>query len=145
MPEPTLRLEHANLCYISCYFVGRHNLKPKPTLTYPNFNMLALGDVDSFFVNFGPIWGLTHVQFRTNVPNGSQVVPNVLSIPNMTNVLSDVQAVLDILHAAKTSILRLNSGSGMLRLSSCMLSIGLGPKCEHGKGGQTPLPCLERL
>ena len=32
-------------------------------------------------------------------------------------------------------MLSLNIGSGMLRLSSCMLSIGLGPKCEQGKAG----------
>ena len=37
-------------------------------------------------------------------------------------------------HVAKISMLRLNIGSG--KLSSCMLSIGLGPKCEQGKGGQ---------
>ena len=36
---------------------------------------------------------------------------------------------------AKISMLRLNIGSGMLRLSACMLSIGLGAKCEQGKGG----------
>ena len=42
-------------------------------------------------------------------------------------------------YVAKISMLRLNIGSGMLRLSSCMLSIGLGPKCEQGKGGQPPL------
>ena len=41
-------------------------------------------------------------------------------------------------NVAKISMLRLNIGSGMLRLSSCMLSIGLGPKCEQGKGGQPP-------
>ena len=42
-------------------------------------------------------------------------------------------------HVAKISMLRLNIGSG--KLSSCMLSIGLGPKCEQGKGGQPrPLP-----
>ena len=35
-------------------------------------------------------------------------------------------------HVAKISMLRLNIGSG--KLSSCMLSIGLGPKCEQGKG-----------
>ena len=39
-------------------------------------------------------------------------------------------------HVAKISRLRLNIGSG--KLSSCMLSIGLGPKCEQGKGGQPP-------
>ena len=41
-------------------------------------------------------------------------------------------------HVAKISMLRLNIGSG--KLSSCMLSIGLGPKGEQGKGGSPPLP-----
>ena len=45
-------------------------------------------------------------------------------------------------YVAKISMLRLNIGSG--KLSSCMLSIGLGPKCEQGKGGRPP-HCLERL
>ena len=36
-------------------------------------------------------------------------------------------------YVAKISMLRLNIGSG--KLSSCMLSIGPGPKCEQGKGG----------
>ena len=45
-------------------------------------------------------------------------------------------------YVAKISMLRLNIGSGMLRLSSCMLSIGLGPKCEQGKGGQPPALAL---
>ena len=40
-------------------------------------------------------------------------------------------------YVAKISMLRLNIGSG--KLSSCMLSIGLGPKCEQGKGVQPPL------
>ena len=39
-------------------------------------------------------------------------------------------------YVAKISMLRLNIGSG--KLSSCMLSIGLGPKCEQGKGGAAP-------
>ena len=39
-------------------------------------------------------------------------------------------------YVAKISMLRLNIGSG--KLSSCMLSIGLGPKCEQGKGGGGP-------
>ena len=46
--------------------------------------------------------------------------------------------VVETHDAANISMLRLNIGSGMLRLSSCMLSIGLGPKCEQGKGGQPP-------
>ena len=44
-------------------------------------------------------------------------------------------------YVAKISMLRLNIGSGMLRLSSCMLSIGRGPKAVQGKGGLPPLPC----
>ena len=43
-------------------------------------------------------------------------------------------------YAAKISMLRLNIGSG--KLSSCMLSIGRGPKAVQGKGGGCPpLPC----
>ena len=42
---------------------------------------------------------------------------------------------------AKISMLRLNIGSGMLRLSSCMLRIGRGPKAVQGKGGGPPVPC----
>ena len=44
-------------------------------------------------------------------------------------------------YVANISMLRLNIGSGMLRLSSCMLSIGRGPKAVQGKGGGPPLPC----
>ena len=47
-------------------------------------------------------------------------------------------------YVAKISMLRLNIGSGMLRLSSCMLSIGRGPKAVQGKGGAAP-PCLVRI
>ena len=42
-------------------------------------------------------------------------------------------------YVAKISMLRLNIGSGMLRLSSCMLSIGREPKAVQGKGGAAPL------
>ena len=38
---------------------------------------------------------------------------------------------------AKISMLRLNIGSG--KLSSCMLSIGRGPKAVQGRGGLPPL------
>ena len=39
-------------------------------------------------------------------------------------------------------MLRLNVGSGMLRFTSRMLSIGRGPKAVQGKGGGgPPLPC----
>ena len=41
-------------------------------------------------------------------------------------------------YVAKISMLRLNIGSG--KLSSCMLSIGRGPKAIQGKG-LPPLPC----
>ena len=40
-------------------------------------------------------------------------------------------------YVAKISMLRLNIGSG--KLSSCMLSIGQGPKCEQGKERPPPL------
>ena len=40
-------------------------------------------------------------------------------------------------YVAKISMLRLNIGSG--KLSSCMLSIGRGPKAVQGKGG-APVP-----
>ena len=40
-------------------------------------------------------------------------------------------------YVAKISMLRLNIGSG--KLSSCMLSIGRGPKAVKGKGGRAPL------
>jgi len=43
--------------------------------------------------------------------------------------------VVKIHVAAKISMLRLNIASGMLRLSSCMLSIGHGPYCAEGCGG----------
>ena len=43
-------------------------------------------------------------------------------------------------HVAKISMLRLNISSG--KLSSCMLSIGRGPKAVQGKGGGClHLPC----
>merc|ERR1711966_438543 len=43
-------------------------------------------------------------------------------------------------YVAKISMLRLNIGSG--KLSSCMLSIGRGPKAVQGRGGAAPpLPC----
>ena len=39
-------------------------------------------------------------------------------------------------YVAKISMIRLNIGSG--KLSSCMLSIGRGPKAVQGKGGLPP-------
>ena len=37
--------------------------------------------------------------------------------------------------AAEISMLRLNIGSGMLRLSSCMLSIASDPNANKARGG----------
>ena len=42
-------------------------------------------------------------------------------------------------HVAKISMLRLNIGSGMLSLSSCILNIGRGPRCEQSNGEAVPL------
>ena len=47
-------------------------------------------------------------------------------------------------YVAKISMLRLNIGSSMLRLSSCMLSIGEYPDANNARGGRPP-SCLERL
>ena len=78
---------------------------------------------------------------------GSRNVPNVPDVPNVPNVPNNVpnipghggqDGLLAEGYVAKISMLRLNFGSG--KLSSCMLSIGLGPKCEQGKGGVAPLP-----
>ena len=44
-------------------------------------------------------------------------------------------------HVAKISMLRLNIGSG--KLSSCMRSIGRGPKAVQGKGGLPPLALFD--
>ena len=43
-------------------------------------------------------------------------------------------------YIGKISMLRLNIGSGMLRLSSCMLSIGREPKAVQGKAGGAAPP-----
>ena len=51
--------------------------------------------------------------------------------------LKSYLTVVETRDAANISMFRLNIGSG--KLSSCILSIGLRPKCEQGKGGQLPL------
>ena len=49
-------------------------------------------------------------------------------------------------YVAKISMLRLNIGSGMLRLSSCMLRLSLTSSIQGGQGGGgSPPPCLERV
>ena len=67
--------------------------------------------------------GVQELSERSKRSEPSDVPNNVPSIPGH---------VLDMI-----SMLRLNIGSG--KLSSCMLSIGLGPKCEKGKGAAPPL------
>ena len=65
---------------------------------------------------------------------GSRNVPNVPHVPNVPNVPNDVpnipghvgqDGLLAEGYVAKISMLRLNIGSGMLRLSSRMLRLGL--------------------
>ena len=81
---------------------------------------------------------------RTMFP-GSRNVPNVPDVPNVSNNVPNIpghggqDGLLAEGYVAKISMLRLNVGSGMLRLSSCMLSVGLGPKAVQGKGGEAPL------
>ena len=47
--------------------------------------------------------------------------------------------VVETHDAANISMLRLNIGEDMLRLSSCMLSNGRGPKAVQGRGGPLAL------
>ena len=66
---------------------------------------------------------------------GSSNVPNFPNAPNVPNNVPNIPG--HVLY--KISMLGLNIGSG--KLSSCMLSIGLGPKCEQGMAwGPAPLP-----
>ena len=62
---------------------------------------------------------------------GSRNVPNVPDVPNVPNDVPNIpghvgrDGLLAEGYVAKISMLRLNIGSGMLRLSSCMLRLGL--------------------
>ena len=79
---------------------------------------------------------------------GSRNVPNVPDVPNIPNVPNDVpnipghvgqDGLLAEGYVAKISMLRLNIGSGMLRLSSCMLRLSLTSVAQGDSGvGQTP-------
>ena len=78
-------------------------------------------------------------------PNRSKIDKNLLTSPKV-NMLKFGDVSFDLGfergkmsatgYVAKISMLRLNIGSG--KLSSCMLSIGRGPKAVQGKGGGLP-------
>ena len=58
---------------------------------------------------------------------------NMLKFGNVSFDLGFERALMSATgYVAKISMLRLNIGSS--KLSSCMLSMGLGPKCEQGRG-----------
>ena len=72
---------------------------------------------------------------------GFRNVPNIPDVPNVPNVPNDVPNIpghvgpdelLAEGYVAKISILRLNFGSDMLRLSSCMLRLSLTSPVQGG-------------
>ena len=72
---------------------------------------------------------------------GSRNVPNVPDVPNVPHDVPNIPGHVDqdgLLaegYVAKISVLRLNIGSGMLRLSSCMLRLSLTSSVEGGGRG----------
>ena len=115
--------------------------------------MLLANIVRNIFVrnivrnNLRPVRNICSELDMGQTPNRSKIDKNLLTSPKV-NMLKFGDVSFDLGfergrmsatgYVAKISMLRLNIGSGMLRLSSCMLSIGLGPKCEQDKGGQAP-------
>ena len=79
---------------------------------------------------------------RTVFP-GSRNVPNVLDVPNVPNDVPNIpghvgqDGLLAEGYVAKISMLWLNIGSGMLRLSSCMLRLSLTSSVQGGPPRQS--------
>ena len=75
----------------------------------------------------------------TGGSQGSQDLPKSVIIIRHHNVAIWSAHDLDLAwpDLAKISMLRLNIGSGMLRLSSCMLRLSLTSSVQGGWGGQT--------
>ena len=111
--------------------------------------MLVANIVQNIFVrnivrnNLRPVRNICSELDMGQTPNRSKIDKNLPTSPKV-NMLKFGDVSFDLGfergkmsatgYVAKISMLRLNIGSG--KLSSCMLRIGLGPKCEQGKGGQ---------
>ena len=117
--------------------------------------MLVANIVRNIFVrnivrnNLRPVRNICSELDMGQTPNRSKIDKNLLTSPKV-NMLKFGDVSFDLGfergkmsatgYVAKISMLRLNIGSG--KLSSCMLSIGRGPKAVQGKGGGCPpLPC----
>ena len=117
--------------------------------------MLLANIVRNIFVrnivrnNLRPVRNICSELDMGQTPNRSKIDKNLLTSPKV-NMLKFGDVSFDLGfergkmsatgYVAKISMLRLNIGSG--KLSSCMLSIGRGPKAVQGKGGGCPpLPC----
>ena len=89
-------------------------------------------------LDFQSIWPKSH-EIWTKLPKSPKV--NMLKFGDVSFDLGFERGRMSATgYVAKISMLRLNIGSG--KLSSCMLSIGRGPKAVQGKGGGCPpLPC----
>ena len=113
--------------------------------------MLLANIVRNIFVrnNLRPVRNICSDLDMGQTPNRSKITTKLLTSPKV-NMLKFGDVSFDLGfergrmsatgYVAKISMLRLNIGSG--KLSSCMLSIGRGPKAVQGKGGGCPpLPC----
>ena len=115
--------------------------------------MLLANIVRNIFVrnNLRPVRNICSDLDMGQTQNRSKIDKNLLTSPKV-NMLKFGDVSFDLGfergrmsatgYVAKISMLRLNIGSG--KLSSCMLSIGRGPKAVQGKGGAAP-PCLVRI
>ena len=119
--------------------------------------MLVANIVRNIFVrnivrnNLRPVRNICSELDMGQTPNRSKIDKNLSTSPKV-NMLKFGDVSFDLGfergkmsatgYVAKISMLRLNIGSG--KLSSCMLSIGRGPKAVQGKGGAAP-PCLVRI
>ena len=112
--------------------------------------MLVANIVRNIFVrnivrnNLRPVRNICSELDMGQTPNPSKIDKNLLTSPKF-NMLKFEDVSFDLGfergkmsatgYVAKISMLRLNIGSGMLRISPCMLSIVRGPKAVQGKGG----------
>ena len=72
--------------------------------------------------------------------SGSMNTPNVSDVPDVAHTPKVLSDLTTFGRGLDKRMLRLKIGSGMRRLSSCMLSICRGPKSK-AREGRAPLPC----